>query len=154
VILEPGFHDEMEPLLMQDFPHGTLLKHLLLEPSAAAVSDCWLESSVQDFVESKLFQRAKEASAYARPFEQDAQPSMVVRVLGMQIEEEEKAQQPSKALPVDASKSAAGMAFLETSRPVPGLWYCVHDALHLLLCVPYDWTHFVKVLHYRSIPKA
>jgi hypothetical protein len=152
--LEPDFHDEMEPLLMQDFPHGTLLKHLLPEPSAAAVSDCWLESSVQDFVESKLFQRAKEGSACARPFEQDAQPPMVVRVLGMQIEEEEKAQQPSKALPVDASKSAAGMAFLETSWPVPCLWYCVHDALHLLLCVPYDWTHFVKVFHCRSILKA
>jgi hypothetical protein len=154
VILEPDFHDEMEPLLMQDFPHGTLLKHLLLELLAAAVSDCWLESSVQDFVEPKLFQRVKEASVCPPPFGRDAQPSLVVRVLGMQIGEEEKAQQPSKALPVGASKSAAGMAFLETLRPVPGLWYCVHDALHLLLCVSYDWTHFVKVLHCRSILKA
>jgi hypothetical protein len=144
----------MEPLLMQGYQHGTLLKHLLLEPLAAAVSDRWLESLVKDFAEPKLFQRVKEEFVCARPFERDLQPLMVVRRLGMQIETQEEAQQPSKALPVDASKSAAGMAFLEISQLVPGWWYCLHDPLRLVLCVSCGWTRFVMELHCRLILKA
>ena len=116
---------------MQGFQHGTLLKHLLLEPWVAVVLDRWLEFLVNDFVEPKLFQRVKEESVGAQPFGQDAQPSMVVRMLGMQTGAQGQAQLPSKVLPVDASKSAAGMAFLETSQLAPGLWYCVGNALRL-----------------------
>jgi hypothetical protein len=157
MILELDCHDEMDLLLKQGCQHGTLMKQLLLGlmgPLVAAVLGHWSGALAKDLLGQTPFRREIEESVCGRLFETDAQLSTVVRRLGVQIEAQKAAQQPSKVLLVGVSESVAGKAFREISQVVLGRWCCVHDGPCSFSQAPFDWNRFAKELRCRSIQKA